>query len=555
MPVSLRRHLVVFRGGTWWLGLGLAVGAAGGLAAVAFRELIFAITWITTGWTEFGVQGRVASGHAAVLGIAFLVIAPILGGLVYGPLISRYASEARGHGVPEVMLAVRRHGGVIRPRIALVKALASAVCIGTGGSVGREGPIVQIGSALGSSVGQLLRLPADRMRLLVACGAAAGISATFNAPIAAVFFTVELILGELEIESFGSVVLASVVAAVIGRAAFGDTPFLGLPPFHQRSVWEYGWYAALGLGAVVVGLAFTRLLYGLEDLGDAVWRGPEWLRPAVGGVLLGGLLLAVPQVYGVGYPVMQHALAGRYALGFVLLLLLAKILATSTTMAIGGSGGVFAPSLFMGAMLGAATGQLANGLTPGVAAPAGAYGLVGMAAVFAAASRAPITAIVIVFELTGDYTIILPLMTAVAVAVAGSSLASEDTIYTLKLRRRGIPLKRSHGSALADITVAEAMTAEPLVDHPLPVHVGGDQGEDLTAAPRIAAATAHAATPSTTQPLPVLSTNDSLEHALHLLARDETGELPVLDDEGLFVGWLGRAQLLTAYSARLQPDV
>jgi hypothetical protein len=182
----------------------------------------------------------------------------VIGGLIYGPLIARFAGEARGHGVPEVMLAVSEQGGRIRPRVAAVKGLASALCIGSGGSVGREGPIVQIGSALGSSLGQALRIPESRLRLLVACGAAGGISATFNAPIAGVFFALELILRDFESESFGVVVLASVIADVIGRAAFGSQPFLTLPAFQQHSLWEYGLYAGIGLLAAIVGTVFVR---------------------------------------------------------------------------------------------------------------------------------------------------------------------------------------------------------------------------------------------------------------------------------------------------------
>jgi CIC family chloride channel protein len=327
--------------------------------------------------------------------------------------------------------------------VAAVKALASAVCIGSGGSVGREGPIVQIGSALGSGLGQMLRIPESRLRLLVACGAAGGISATFNAPIAGVFFALELILRDFESESFGVVVLASVMADVIGRAAFGSQPFLTLPGFQERSFWEFGLYAGLGLTAAIVGTAFIRVLYGAEDLADRLWRGPAWLRPAAGGVLLGLLLLALPQLYGVGYPVLEHAIGGGYTARFLLLLLAGKLIATSLTIAIGGSGGVFAPSLFLGAMLGAAYGDAAGGLAPHLVSQPGAYGLVGMGAVFAAAGRAPITSLLIIFELTGDYRIILPLMVAIVVSTAVASLLGHDSIYTLKLRRRGIELRRS----------------------------------------------------------------------------------------------------------------
>ena len=235
------------------------------------------------------------------------------------------------------------------------------------------------------------------MRLLVACGAAAGISATFNAPIAGVFFGLELILRDFEVESFGAVVLASVVADIIGRAAFGSHPFLVLPAFTLSSPWEFPLYAGLGVLAAVVGVAFIRVLYGTEDLCDRLWRGPLWLRPGVGGLVLGVLLVGLPQMYGVGYPVLERAIRGEYVLGFLGLLLVGKIVATSLTIGIGGLGGVFAPSLFMGAMLGSAYGDLMHQVLPGIAGQAGAYGVIGMAAVFAGVAQAPITASIIIF--------------------------------------------------------------------------------------------------------------------------------------------------------------
>ncbi len=215
------------------MALAVVTGAGAGGGAVGFRYLILGFTEVFTGRSDYSDAGHVASPHFPVLGIYFVLLVPVIGGLIYGPIVDRFAKEARGHGVPEVMLAVSERGGRIAPQVAIVKSLASALCIGSGGSVGREGPIVQIGSALGSSIGQWLRVPESRLRLLVACGAAGGISATFNAPIAGVFFALELILRDFETESFGAVVLASVTADVIGRAAFGNHPFLMLPAVHR----------------------------------------------------------------------------------------------------------------------------------------------------------------------------------------------------------------------------------------------------------------------------------------------------------------------------------
>jgi CIC family chloride channel protein len=420
--------------------MAVTVGAITGLGAVGFRSLITVFTKMFTGVSDYSGLGRVASTHWPGLGFWFLVAVPVIAGAVYGPLVYRFAPEARGHGVPEVMYAVAERGGRIAPQVTIVKALASALCIGGGGSVGREGPIVQIGSAAGSAVAQLLRLNSDRMRLLVACGAAGGISATFNTPLAGAFFAIELILRTVAAEAFGAVVLSSVTAAVVGRALLGDHPFLALPAFAVRNPIEYLLYTALGVGAGVLGVAFSKLLYLIEDLCDWVWRGPEWARPAVGGLVLGGLLVALPQMYGVGYPVLESAISGHYVVGMLLVLMVGKMVATSLTIGIGGSGGVFAPTLFIGAMAGTAFGTTVHHWWPAFTEPPGAYGLIGMGAVLGAATRAPITAVVILFELTGEYSIILPLMAAVVMAAGTGRLLSKTTIYTAKLWRRGVDL-------------------------------------------------------------------------------------------------------------------
>ncbi|HEY2223148.1 chloride channel protein [Actinomycetospora sp.] len=438
----------------------VVVGLGAGLGAIVFRYLIVGVTRLVTGEDDYAATPGAPWYWWPAVGTWFLVAAPVVGGLLYGPLVYRWAREARGHGVPEVMLAVAENDGRIRPRVAVVKSLASALCIGTGGSVGREGPIVQIGSAIGSSLGGWLRVPASRLRLLVACGAAGGISATFNAPIAGVFFALEIILTDFTLLSFLVVTASSAIANTVARAADGPGAFLALPPFRVDSTWEYLLYAAIGLAGALVGVAFTKVLYGAEDLADRIWRGPEWLRPAVGGVLLGLLLVVLPQMYGVGYPVLREGVAGGYAVGFLLVLLVGKLVATSLTLAIGGSGGIFAPSLFLGAMTGTALGD-GFGLL-GAPGPAGAYGLVGMAAVLAGATRAPITAVVIVAEITGEWDLVVPLMIAVVVATAVSRALSPETIYTLKLTRRGIHLHPPGTPRWARRTAGDAVpTAGP----------------------------------------------------------------------------------------------
>lgn len=428
---------------------GLAVGIGAGTGAVFFRYLIQFFSFFFFDQLEPTLE--------RVFGPSAVIIIPALGGLIFGPLIYRFAREAKGHGVPEVMQAVALRGGRIRPIVAVIKSIASAVCIGSGGSVGREGPIVQIGSALGSTFGQVLKLSDDRIRTLVACGAAGGIAATFNAPIAGVFFALEIILGEFTTRAFGVVVLSSVTASVIGRAAFGDVSAFPVPSYQLVSVTELPLYAVLAVAAAFVGFGFTRTLYWFEDRFDELPM-KEYLKPVPGGLLVGVLGLGLPQIFGVGYPAMEKALSGEYVLGLLSLLILAKILAVSLTIGSGGSGGVFAPSLFIGAMLGTSFGSLLHGILPDSTAPAGAYGLVGMAAVFAAAAHAPMTAVIILFELTGDYKIILPLMGAVVISTLVSETLSKETIYTLKLRRQGIDLLAGREvDLLRSIKVFEAM--------------------------------------------------------------------------------------------------
>jgi CIC family chloride channel protein len=443
------------------LTLSLIVGTGAGLGAVLFRHMISGLTRLFTGHADYSAAGHAADPHLPGLGRWFVVFAPIVAGALYGPLVYRFAREARGHGVPEVMVAVARNGGRIRPQVAVVKAIASALCIGGGGSVGREGPIVQIGSALGSSLAQLCRLDEQRVRLLVACGAAGGIAATFNAPLAGVFFAMELILRQWTAESFGMVVLSSVTSSVIGRALLGNTAFLQLPTFKIDHLVQYPLFAVLGILAGLVGVGFSRVLYAVEDLCDWAWRGPEWLRPAAGGVLLGGLLLVLPEMYGVGYPILGSAVAGRYSIAFLLLLLVGKLIACSLTIGIGGSGGVFAPSLFCGAMAGAVFGDLVHHAIGASGGSVGAYALIGMGAVFAGAARAPITAVVILFELTGEYSIILPLMLAIALATGISHLVSRDSVYTRKLLRRGIDIDEPADAALRRRPVSAFMVAPP----------------------------------------------------------------------------------------------
>ncbi len=529
--------------------LAAVVGLGSGLGAVVFRLLIFVFTWLVTGHHTFGQQGRVASPHLPGLGFWFVLLVPVLGGLIYGPMITFFAKEARGHGVPEVMLAVAESGGRIRPQVTVVKALASALCIGTGGSVGREGPIVQIGSALASTFGQVVRMAESRMRLLVACGAAGGISATFNAPLAGVFFGLELVLQELSPEAIVAVVISAMGADAVGQAFFGSQPFFKLPPVTLGSGWDYLLCVVLGLIAGAAGVSFQKVLYFAEDVWDRLWRGkPEWSRPAVGGVALGLILLALPQLYGVGYPVLEHAITTGYVVWFLLALAAGKIVACSLTIAIGGSGGVFAPSLFIGTMLGVAYGVGAQHLFGAGIGSAGAFGMVGMGAVFAAASRAPLTAIAAALEMTGDTRLVLPAMLAVGVATALSQELTYGTIYTTKLLRRGIDIQRTRPSTLMQqLRVSDVMRHLPHI----PAKVAQPEGQP--AAPAGNGGPAPSGYASSPQGV---FAQETLEQALRQLAVYGHTGLPVISADGSEVeGWLTNRDVMRAFAERLGQTV
>ncbi len=436
------------------IALSVVVGLATALGAIGFISLIEHFNDLFFGLTDQMLAEAVGEQPLKF----WLPIIPILGGLLVGPIVYKFASEAKGHGVPEVMNAVARLGGIIRPRVAAAKTLASAICIGSGGSAGREGPIVQIGSAIGSTIGQAFRMSGNRIKILVGCGAAAGIASVFNAPIAGVIFSMEIILGDYAITTFAPVILSSVVASVVTRSVLGNHPAFDVPSYSLVSAAEIPLYILMGIVLGVLGVTFTRVLDYFEDFFEKL-AIPGWLKPALGGLLLGVLAIFYPQVLADGYETIRLTLYGQMGVGLLVVLVFAKIAATSFTLGSGNSGGIFAPALFMGAVAGGAFGSLVHTLFPNYTATPGAYAVVGMAGMVAAATHAPITALLIIFEMTSDYRIILPLMVTVVFSALVARRLYGHSIYTAKLAKRGIEIRGGR-----DVNVLKSHTVREVMD-------------------------------------------------------------------------------------------
>jgi CIC family chloride channel protein len=450
--------------------LALGLGVVTGLGAVVFRDLIGLIhNLLFTGQAVVHYDANIFTAPAPWGSLVILV--PVMGAVAVTFLVSNFAPEAKGHGVPEVMDAIYYKSGVIRPVVALVKSLASAIAIGSGSSVGREGPIIQIGSALGSTLGQIIRMPAGQRISLVAAGAGAGIAATFNTPIGGVMFAIELMMPEVSVETFLPVAIATGTATFVGRWFFGDTPAFHVPPLQAMAVDSSALlvlvlFAVLGALSGIAAAGFIRGLHLTEDLFDRIKS--RYLRHMLGmlivGVLMYLLLRTLGQYYveGVGYATVQAVLAGQISTFWLLgLLCVCKLLATSLSLGSGSSGGIFSPSLFMGATLGGCFAALLNtaGLPIQLSVPA--FAMVGMGAMVGGGTGAVMTAVTMIFEMTLDYSIVMPMIVAVAMSIGVRRMLSRETIYTLKLVRRGraIP-KARHANMFLVRSAREVMDAD-----------------------------------------------------------------------------------------------
>ncbi len=445
--------------------IAIAIGIVTGLGAVVLRYLISVLhNFFFLGIFSFDYDANIPTPPSPYGPL--VILAPVVGGAIVLWLVRSYAPEAKGHGVPEVMDAIYYRGGHIRPQVVLVKSLASALSIGSGASVGREGPIIQIGSGIGSVLGRYFNLRSWQVITMVAAGAGAGIAATFNTPLGAVMFAVELMLPEFSARTLLPVVLATGTATYVGRAAFGMAPAF-LVAAHNRpdvfvplSVDMLPLYVIFGMLSGVAAWTFVKVLYRTEDLFDG-WKANPYLKNAVGmlslGILFYVLLLTTGQYHteSVGYATIEAVLTGQLAApGFLLLLFLLKMIATSVSLGAGASGGVFSPSLFLGATLGGAFGGALDLMFPHLGFHPVTFALIGMAGIVGASTGAALTSIMMLFEMTGDYTITVAAIIAVVCAVGVRRWLSEDDIYTTKLARRGhhIPREsRSHSFSIRRI--------------------------------------------------------------------------------------------------------
>lgn len=549
-------------------GTAILVGLGTGGGVWVFKRLIDLVNrWFFTD----------LSGFLQPLGQWRVVILPVIGGLLVGLIISKFTGSEQSHGVAGVMESVALAGGRLRYQHTPVKVIAAAVSIGSGASVGPEDPSVQIGANLGSMFGQWFHLSEDQVRTLVAAGAAAGIAAAFNAPIAGVFFALEIVLGEIGSSALGMVVISAVTSAVLTQAIAGNQPAFQISAYSMNSAWELPLYLLLGIMAGPISAIYVKLLYTAQDLFQKI-HAPAWMKAVIAGLIVGILGMAYPQVFGVGYSTIEKILGGTtFPIGLLLMLLAAKIIATPVSISGGFVGGVFAPALFLGATFGAAFGQVAELIFPSLNIHPAAFAMVSMAAVLAGSVHAPLTAILLLFEMTNDYRIILPLMFSVIISWQFSKQLQPDSAYTLGLLRKGIRLEHGRDIDVLDrIDVAEIMEKNPFTfnadtnlkdaadflyktrHHGAPVvdnenHLLGvftiedldgcdpDKWKDLTVGELC-----------TKDPM-VAYPDESIGEALRRMGRKDVGRLPVVrkDNPRDLVGLIRRNDLVRAYDTAL----
>ncbi len=564
--------------------LAVLIGLLAALGALFFRtliELFQALCWgVLRGVDWHGGVGFLDQVKASPWWLVLL--APAVGGLIAGAIIQRWVPEARGPGVTEVIVSVTRRHSTMRHRVTVLKALVTSLLIGTGASVGREGPIVQIGASLGSSLARLLSLPLEMRRVSLAAGAAAGIAATFNAPIAGTLFAAEVILLDIEIGHISHIVVSAVTASVLSRLFWGEFPTFMASHFAMTHYWELALYLILGLAAGLTAIALAQAISKADKLFGKVPL-PEWVKPGMGGLMLGGMALWLPEVLGVGYESVGMSMAGTLGLGLASALLLGKILACSLCIGSGMSGGIFAPSLVLGCALGTVLGLAAGLLFPDSGLVAQHYALAGMGAVVAGTTLAPITAVLTIFELTYSQKIILPLLLACITSSLTVRHLFGYSIYEMKLLRQGLDIVRGHDlGVLRALKAGELMTrdfqsirdATPLMqliqtvmDAPYPHFPILDREERLKGMLSLRdlqpaldklddLANVLVAADLMTRNPDVLLYDDNLERALELFETRRVSCLPVMDPTipDKVLGILKKDDFLEAYKEKVLKD-
>lgn len=467
-----------------------AVGVLGGLGAVLFKELSNWVQDLFIGTTPDFLSASV------LLPWYLKLIVPTVGGVLAGLALYLLPKDGKGHGISEIMEAVSIRGGVLSLRVAAVRSLSSLMSIGTGASIGREGPIVQIAAALASKLGQFLKLKKENISILVGCGVAAGLAAAYNVPIASSFFVMEIIIGNFAIEIFAPLVISSVVSTLVYRKIFGFDPVYGTPHFTLITNWELIIYVILGVLAGIAAALFREAMKVSDREFSKLKVSVVW-KCALGGLLIGIIGLRWPHVWGNGYNAINLILNNKMGLNLLLILFGLKILASSISVGSGASGGVFTPTQFIGAALGGFIGFAAHEAFPNHVAFPSAYALVGMGCLMAGTTYAPIMAILMIFEMTLDYEIILPLMLSCIISSTISRLFHRDSIYTEKLRKKGIKF---------DVSLEEhALRA---------LHVGDLQRPDV----------------------PVVDGNLHLNDVLAKFLKSRSNSIYVVESDGRFVG-------------------
>ena len=430
----------------------LAVGVAAAGGAIAFREAIDVFQWLFLGF-----RSELVATNAAGLEWWRLILAPTLGGLMIGLFCRFVMPGGRPQGVADVIEASALRAGRMSMRQGLGAAVISAASIGCGASVGREGPAVHLGAALASFAGRPLHLTRSQSRTLLGCGVASAVAASFNAPIAGVFFALEVVIGHYALSAFAPIVIASICGTILSRVYFGDFPAFILPPHEIASFLEFPAFALLGVVSAGGAIALMRMTE-LVDINLRRLPVPRWLHPAGAGLLVGLVALELPEILGVGYESMDEALNESYGLQMLIVLAIAKIVMTAICLGAGFGGGVFSPSLFIGAMIGGAYGIVATLPFPHLSSGHGAYTLIAMGAVSAATLGAPISTILIIFELTGDYELTVGVMVAVVIASLITRIWHGPSFFTDQLHRRGLELQGGHDmAALRSLRVHDLM--------------------------------------------------------------------------------------------------